>query len=577
MPEPLALVLALAVVYSLVIVEALLVLWALWISRTTPNYGRRWFQVAERLGRQLARRPRLSILAVSLAVLAARAALAPVLPIREPRVTDEFSYLLAADTFASGRLSNPPHPMWRHFESMHILQQPTYSSMYQPAQGLVLAAAQKVLGHPWIGVYLSMGLMCAAICWMLQGWLPPAWALLGASLVVMRLALFSYWMNSYWGGAVAATGGALALGALPRYMRRMRRPRLRDSLAMAAGAAILVSSRPYEGGVMCAAVGAVVLTSMFGKNRPPLRTSLSRFLVPMLLVLSLTAGALGFYFFRVTGSPFKLPEQVQRAQYAMAPIFLWQSPKPQPVYRHYTMYQFYAVWEMKVAPEIRSAGGLAWNAAKKAIDAWMFYVGPALTVPFVFFPAILKDRCVRILLFVGAVAVAGMGLNAWFYPHYAAPITGLLFVIVVQGIRRLRVWRRSTGAGLFLARAIPAICLVMIVVRLAAQPFAFLFPPDFPMTWYHTSAGNVARARVLAKLAAMDGSHVAIVRYGPTHRAVMNEWVYNQADVDRARVVWAREMDASNNRELIRYFHRRHVWLVEADEIPPKVSPYPQP
>jgi hypothetical protein len=577
MPEPLALILALAVVYSLVLVEVFLVLWALWISRNTPNFGKRWFQLAERLGRQLARKPKRSILAVSLAALAGRAALAPVLPIREARVTDEFSYLLAADTFVSGRLSNPPHPMWRHFESMHILQQPTYSSMYQPAQGLVLAAGQMIAGRPWIGVYLSVGLMCAAICWMLQGWLPPAWALLGASLVVMRLALFSYWMNSYWGGAVAATGGALVLGALPRYVRHVRKPRLRDTLAMALGAAILVSSRPYEGGVMCAAVGVVVLTSMFANNGPPLRTSLSRFLVPMLLVLSLTAGAIGFYFFRVTGSPFRLPEQVQRAQYAMAPIFLWQSPKPQPVYRHYAMYQFYAGWEMKVAPEIRSAGGLAWNAAKKGIDAWMFYVGPALTIPFLFFPAIFKDRRLRILLFVGAVAVAGMGVNAWFYAHYAAPITGLLFALVVQGIRHLRAWRRSSGAGLFLARAIPAICLVMIVVRLAAQPFAILFPPDFPMTWYHTSAGNVARARVLAQLAAMDGSQVAIVRYGPTHRAVMNEWVYNRADIDRARVVWAREMDAPNNRELIRYFHQRRVWLVEADEIPPKVSPYPLP
>jgi hypothetical protein len=207
----------------------------------------------------------------------------------------------------------------------------------------------------------------------------------------------------------------------------------------------------------------------------------------------------------------------------------------------------------------------------------MFYLGPALTVPFLFFPAILKDRPLRILLFVGAVTVAGMGINAWFYPHYAAPITSLLFAIVVQGIRRLRVWRRSSGAGLFLARAIPAICLVMIVVRLAAQPFVILFPPDWPMTWYHTSAGNVARAQVLAKLAAMDGSQLAIVRYGPTHRAVMNEWVYNQADIDHARVIWAREMDAAGNREIIRYFHQRRVWLVEADETPPRVSPYPRP
>src|SRR5579872_3196506 len=202
--------------------------------------GRR---IERRLG-QVARRKTLAILLVGCTPLVLRALLLPFSPVPHPHVQDEFSNLLVADTFAHGRLVNPVHPMWVHFESMHIVVHPVYASIFPVALGLIMAVAQKLTGCPWVGVWLSVGLMGAALCWMLQGWVSPGWALLGGMLAAVRFGPASYWMNSYFGGAVAAAAGALVLGALVRLQKRSR---WQDAAVMGVGLVILANSRPYEG------------------------------------------------------------------------------------------------------------------------------------------------------------------------------------------------------------------------------------------------------------------------------------------------------------------------------------------
>ncbi len=116
---------------------------------------------------------------------------------------------------------------------MQELIRPAYASKYPPLSGLVMAAGQKLTGEPWVGVWLSMGVLCAVLCWALQGWLPAVWALTGTLIAVLHIGIVSYWTESYWGGTCTAIGGALLIGAVAAFDRAAAR--ISSALAFAAG------------------------------------------------------------------------------------------------------------------------------------------------------------------------------------------------------------------------------------------------------------------------------------------------------------------------------------------------------
>ena len=557
------------------LIEGGLTLIAIAAAFRWPGLGSNFFSRIERAFGCLARRRGLSIASVGLAALLLRLAILPLSLIPKPFIHDDFSFLLAANTFASGRLTNPTPVMWRHFESFHIDMNPTYMSMYFPAQGLVLAAGKRLTGYPWYGLLCVNALMCAAICWMLQAWLPPSWALLGGILAILRLSLFSYWIDTYsGGGSIAALGGALVLGALPRLTRKAK---LRHGLLLAFGVIFLATSRPYEGLLLCLPVAAALAWWMWaGSNRPPASVLLQRAAAPLMLIAA--AGAwMGYYNYRVFGSALTLPYKINRATYAVSPYFVWQPQRPEPVYRYKVMREFYTENELTGFQKIHSLTGFVPQTLLKAFQGILFFAGLALLPPLVMLRRVLLDRRIRFLLVCVLVLMTGMAVEIFLFPQYLAPFTAAFYAIGLQAMRHLRLWRLdSQPVGLVLVRLTVTVCVVLAGLRLFAGPLHLTlsaWPASWSAEWYGPGPHGAARARVEASLERLPGPQLAIVRYAPNHLSV-DEWVYNAPDIDGSKVIWARDMDAAKNLELIHYYKDRKVWLVQPDMNPANISPY---
>lgn len=552
---------------SLIFLDVIPSLVALGLIFFIPPEGLKLFHFVTTGLTRIAARPRLSLWAVAGFALLCCIGLSVILGVPEPRVHDEFSYLLAADTFINGRVANPPHPMWRHFETFHVIQQPTYASKFFPAQGLVLASGRLIGGHPIIGVWGSVAALCAGICWMLRAYLTRRWAFIGALLALLQVRLtvhvgasgiWGYWSQSYWGGAFAAFGGVLLFGALPRIIRE---PTVRNSLLFALGLVILANSRPFEGLVASLLPAAHLVIWLARDQQFPRGLRLWKVALPILVVLGGAAAMMGYYNLSVTGSPFQFPYQLHKDTYMASPLFAFQDLGAPKAYNHERIRNFHTGWELYPYLAHQTVMGALAETGKKFATLWGFYIGPMLSLPLLMaIPFLWRNPRMRLPLAVCALMlVAFMPLN-WVLPHYAAPIACLTSLLGVQALRRLRLWSwKGQAVGRRIAYGIPVAFLASTMVTTAIQSKYF-------------SDWNIERARLVGELNQKPGRHLVLVRYntvGSDKQDSHVEWVYNEADIDSAKVVWAREMNPEQNRTLLDYFKGREIWLLDYQESKP--------
>jgi hypothetical protein len=189
-----------------------------------------------------------------------------------------------------------------------------------------------------------------------------------------------------------------------------------------------------------------------------------------------------------------------------------------------------------------------------------------LTLALFFLPQVIRDRRTRFLLIAGFVGLLSSALVVFFNINYVAPIAPVIVAVIVQGMRHLSVWKfEGRQSGLFLVRAIVLMCIVMVPVQvhlLAAAPAAGSWPAIGP-----------ARAAVIAQLSGLAGPQLVLVRYEAKHNPML-EWVYNGAEIDKQKIVWARDMGVDRNEELLHYYPMRRFWLLEADAVPPRLTEY---
>lgn len=491
----------------------------------------------ERVLRNLGKRTAWCMCLLAIAPVASRLLLLSNHPVPTPANYREFSALLAADTLRHFRLANPPHPLPQFFEASAVVERPTYSSTATLGEAIPLMLGRAVFGHPWAGVLVSVAALCSLSYWMLCAWTTPGWALAGGLLAVFECGPLNPWTNSYDGGAASAAAACLVFGSLPRIRASGR---MRDAVLLGLGIVGCLLTFPYESVFLILTAAVFLIPARRYKED---RSRLARVAMVALPIVIAALLLIAFHDKAVTGSWTMSPAALSRVRGENAASI---APYLVRLEYHIRWYRFFLF-----APLYLGVLAFIWTMRKFA-DLWLL-----LTV---------------VMFALAANFETNLQLTS------LAALAPLLLLLSIRGLQQLSLVQ-------FRGRLLGRDAAHLIVFLCATQ---FLFWYGVHLFERHEPAAEIARyetwdsinhatmdrgAPITQQIASLPGRQVVFVRHSRGHN-LQDEWVHNDADIDAARTVWARDLGPSENLKLQHYYSDRSVWIFDPEDNSPKLAPY---
>jgi hypothetical protein len=274
---------------------------------------------------------------------------------------------------------------------------------------------------------------------------------------------------------------------------------------------------------------------------------------------------------QITGDWAMLPYQLSRYQYGVPTTFTVQPiPTPhQPLTREQQL--DYEQQSQVHGPDTDTFARY-WQRWASRIRFYRFFV---LAPLYLVLPAfLLRLREYRFAWVLLTIFLFSLGTNfyPYFYTHYIAALTCLFVLISVIGLERLSRWNEQVARILLLLCAAHFIFWYGLHASRDEELYAAMTPFE---TWAAINHGDPqGRIAIRRQLDAAPGRQLVFVRYWPRHQ--FEEWVHNAADIDNARIVWARDLGPEEDQKLLQYYPDRTAWLLEPDAHPPRLQSYPR-